>query len=605
MLQDIRDRSKGWGAKIIVGVIVVVFALFGLESLGYLLSGSSNDAATVNGEGISRQTLDEELMRAMRMGQLPPGQEQAARGQFLDQLIQRELLSQYAHGGGMGFSDGQIDQLLVGLPDFHDQSGRFSSQMFLQRLAQIGHTPESFRAYLREDMVIRQLQDGFGLASFSTPSERSRLASLSNETRSFRYATLSPSDLGESPSVDEAELQAYYDAHQAAYLRPEQVRLDYILLDKSMLAQNIEVNDQELREEYARQAADVPRQVSDIVISIDDQRDEAGARELAATIQSRLAEGEDFAALAREFSDDSASAGRGGDLGSVTPGIFGDPFDSTITALEVGQVGEPILFDGALHLLKVTGLDMPSFDDLRDQLADQQRMQRIDGEFQQLAQELYDQSFTADDLSSVAEATDLPLQHSEWISRDTDQAPFAEPGVMDAAFSSQVLEEGFNSDVLELGDDRRLVLRVAEHRDQETLPFEQVRDQVREAVIFEKNRSALAQRAEQLIESLRSGEQPSVDWQRADAVGRDAQAPERAVIDAAFSLPRPQQEGPRYGRIALEDGREVVIALDQVGTRDDAAAEGQIATSLRRVEAQSAVGGLFKELNERAEIERH
>src|SRR5690554_1151037 len=169
MLQSIRDRSRSWGAKIIVGAVVVTMALFGVESLVGLFGGGGDDIAKVNGEPITRQQLELEGQRAIRSGQVPPEQELALRAQMLDQLITDRLLTQYAEDGGLYPSEEQLDPLTVSLPEFQDPAGPFASDLFRTRLDSAGFTPEAFREELRVDMTRQQLPQGLPFSDFTLP----------------------------------------------------------------------------------------------------------------------------------------------------------------------------------------------------------------------------------------------------------------------------------------------------------------------------------------------------------------------------------------------------------------------------------------------------
>lgn len=607
MLQQIREVSTGWISKVIIGAIVVVFALFGLEHLGSLFGGSSNDndAATVNGQGISRQQVDQQLMRLARSGQLPPDQQQQARGEVLDQMIQQELMNQYAHKGDMTISDGQVDQLILNLPQFQNKQGQFSQDAFVQKLYQIGYTPETFRDFVKRDLLGRQLQEGFSLGSFATPRERDSLASLSEQERSFRYATLTPAALPQPVSVSDAELHQYYDQHKQDYVRPAQVKLSYLLLDKSTLADAIQVSNDELEKAYADKQKNASRRVSDIVITINNG-DRQAAQQKAASIQKELAGGASFANVAKQQSDDKASAAKGGDLGTVTQGIFGQDFDDAVAGLKVGQVSRPVEADGALHLIKLTSLDLPSFDALKGQLTKQVQQHKVNDSFNQVADELSDKSFSADDLVSVAKDTHLPLQHTDWLSEDNRQGVLGNENVMKAAFSDDVLNNGYNSDVLNLSDDRRVVVHVDQHREQQTLSFDQVEDQVRQTVTAQKTHAALEQLAEQRVAALRQGKAaPGLEWHQASNVQRDAKAPAQGIIDGAFAVARPADGKHSYGTADLKDQGVAVVDVSKVSAQHDDATAGKVVNSIRQSQSDSVAKGLVDRLHGEAKIKRN
>lgn len=606
MLQEIREHSKGWGAKIIVGIIAVTFALFGLESLGQLWFKSDDKIASVNGEAINKAQIDEQLVRLQRSGQIAPGQEGSVRQQLIDQAVQQKLLDQYARQGQLDVSPAQVQQIIESLPQFRDAQGHFSEAQFASYLAQAGFTPKQARAQLHDDLRMRQLQEGFGAISWSTPGERRQLTALQNETRDFRYQTLNARDLPAAVTASDAEIEQYYQAHQQDFIRPEQVKLDYILLDPDTLAAKLPVSDDELKDAYARRAAAAHRRVSDIVIAIDQaQGGEAVARARMTDVQKRLTAGESFAALAKAYSSDSSSAAQGGDIGAVTPGIYGGAFDTTLKALNVGETSEPFVFDDALHLIKVTGVDLPAFDALRDTLTKDVRARTVKPKMDQLTQSLQEMSYDEDGLTNVATKLDVPLAHSDWLDKNTQTAPFNEANVMNAAFDEQALKHRYNSDLIELEKGRRMVLHVTDVRPQVQLALDQVRDQVRHDVIAAKTEQALAQLAKARVEKLQKGELSSAGWTAAKDVARDSKAPEAGIISAAFATPRPKQaDHAMFSAAPIGHDQYVVIALSHVGELKKAGAEALVASDLKRTQIEAIGAGLLRDLNDKAKIER-
>nr|WP_299239923.1 SurA N-terminal domain-containing protein [uncultured Halomonas sp.] len=610
MLQQIRDRSQSLIAKIIVGAVVVALALFGIESVVGLFTSGADDVVEVNGEPITRQQIETEVQRGIRSGQVPPEQERQLRNQVIEQLVTLELLDQYIAEGGMHVSEQQLDQVIVNRAEFQDQSGNFSTDLFRNRLASAGYTPLSFRQQLKNDLMRQQMQQGLTTSDFLLDSERQRLAQLQNQTRSFRYHVLTPDDVDAEIDITDADLQSYYDAHQTEFRRPEEVRLNYVVLDQADMAKDVEVDDQALREAYAKRQGNAERRVSHIMVTYGDDRTEQEARQRLEEARQRLQQGDDFAALAREYSDDETTADDQGDLGFISRGFFDEAFEEAAYSLTPGQVSEIVETDNGLHLIKVTELDVPPFEEMRDTLQQELALEQAGDRFNDQAQRLIDESFAADDLASVAEDLGLELQQSDWVSRNSAEGVLTEPGVMAAAFEPDVLENGYNSEVIELDDQRRMVLRVAEHREATTLPLEEVRDQVQEQVKANKIKEALRDRARELAASLRDGEAPGVEWQQADRVSRqDAGQGNRdipePVLNTAFKLPKPEQ-GSVYGQAAVGDG-VALIALTAVGESDQAedSQAARFASQLtQRSRAQAAVQGLLEELRAQADIKR-
>ncbi|WP_104203468.1 SurA N-terminal domain-containing protein [Billgrantia saliphila] len=605
MLQSIRDRSRSWGAKIIVGAVVVTMALFGIESLVGLFGGSGDEVAKVNGETITRQELEMEVQRAIRSGQVPPEQERALRGQVLEEMIGERLLIDFAEDGGLYLSDEQLDQVIVTLPEFHDQNGRFDADLFRNRLASAGFTPVSFRNALRVDLKRQQLQQGLTLSEFTLPSERESLAALQRQTRSFRYHVLDEENLAEPVEISEEELSAYYEENRDRYRRPEQVRLEYVVVDKQQMAEQVEVDEASIRAAWEERGQDADRRVSHIMATYGDERGREEAVARLEEVRERLAEGEEFADLALEYSDDPSTAEQGGDLGVISRGFFGDDFDEAAFSLSPGQVSGIIETSNGLHLIQVTELDQPPLEELRDELARELALEQVADEFNQRVQALIDESFAADDLESVAESLDLELQESDWVSREgAGQGVLSEPGVMSEAFSEDVLIEGFNSEVIELDADRRMVLRVAEHREATVLPLEEVRDQVAQAVERQKRRELLVDVARERVETLRAGAELDLEWQRVEAATRQHDGVPRQALQTAFRLPSPQGNDAVFGH-AIDGDRVILIALDDVEQGEvDEQVEEFVARMTEQLRSQSVVQGLREHLRETGDITR-
>ncbi|WP_372610887.1 SurA N-terminal domain-containing protein [Halomonas sp.] len=605
MLQSIRDRSRSWGAKIIIGAIVAALALLGVDSLVGIFIGGADEVVQVNGESITRQQLELEVQRAIRSGQVPPEQERVLRGQMLDQLITEQLLTQYAEKGGMHLSEDQLDQLIVSLPEFQDQDGRFSSDLFRNRLASAGYTPLSFREELRVDMKRQQLQQGLAFSDFTLPNEQQTLGSLQRQSRSFRYYALTADDLEEELRVSEDAMQAYYESHADDFQRPEQVRLDYVLIDRQRMANEVEVEESSLRELWEQGTEDADRRVSHIMLTFNGNRSREEAVAELEVVRERLADGEDFAAIAEEVSDDAVSADQGGDLGVISRGFFGEAFEEAAFSLASGEVSDIVETDNGLHLLKVTSLEREPFESVRDDLRRELAISRVTDEFNEKVQRLIDESFAADDLQSVADGIGLELQQSDWVSREGSEGVLSEPGVMTDAFSEDVLEEGFNSEVIELDQDRRLVIRVAERREATVLPLDEVRDQVRASVESRLRREDLTQRAGDLVGQLRAGNAIDIDWQVAENLSRQGQAEvSPSVRQAAFRLPAPEDDRTVYGH-AVDGDRVILIALDRVESGEvNAEIEQFVASMAERLRTQAAIQGLIDHLRETAKIQR-
>ena len=431
------------------------------------------------------------------------------------------------------------------------------------------------------------------------------MADLQRQQRDFRYVMLNAEDVEIDVNVTDEQMQAYYDANQSRFERPEQVRVEYVLIDRQAMADDVEVDEQALREAWREQNQSADRRVSHIMVTFGDERSREEAEALASEALASLEEGESFADTAARYSDDTASAEDGGDLGVISRGFFGDAFDEAAFSLGVGETSQLVEMDGAFHILRVTELAGPSFEEQRDALAQDVALSSVNDEFNEQVQRLIDESFAADDLQSVADDLGLTLERTEWIARGEGEGVLSEPGVLDEAFSPDVLEEGYNSEVIELDNDRRLVLRVAEHRDATVLPLEAVREEVEQAVAAQQRQEALQAQAAELIASLREGESVELEWLEANDVSRqsDTTLPQ-SLVGEVFRMPRPDEGESVYRAVNMPQG-VAVVALDDVSAGEvDEQMTAFVAQMAEQLRAQSIIQGLIDDLRSEAEIER-
>ncbi|CAN0554455.1 unnamed protein product, partial [Ectocarpus sp. 12 AP-2014] len=392
------------------------------------------------------------------------------------------------------------------------------------------------------------------------------------------------------------------------YERPEQVRLEYVLIDRQTMAQEQDINEDLLRDAWREQNRDADRRVSHIMVTFGSERSREEAQDLAESAREALDEGESFTDTAIRYSDDTASAEEGGDLGVISRGFFGDTFDDAAFGLEVGDISQVVELDSAFHIIQVTEIRGPSFEEQRDQLQRDVALRDIDGAFNQQVQQLIDESFAADDLQSVADEIGLTLQESDWLAReDTGEGVLSEPGVIAEAFSDDVLVEGYNSEVIELDQDRRLVLRVAERREATLLTLDEVREEVEISVAALQQQEALREEAQALIAELRSdGESDlGIDWLEANSVSRqsDTTVPQM-IVQEAFRMPRPEEGGSVYRTVELPQG-VALVALDSVADGEvDEQMETFVSQMAEQLRAQSVLQGLIEDLRSDADIER-
>ncbi len=575
MLQNIRQNIQGTAAKIIVGLIVVSFSIFGIESI--LLGGGGSGVAEVNGEEISPQEVQMAVNNQKRrliamMGEnFDPAMidEERLTKVAIDELVNRKLLLQGAEAMGLSVSDAELGRQVSAMEQFR-LDGAFDPELYKSLLANAGFTPASFKQALREDILIGQMRAGLAGSEFATPAELSASARILGEKRDLRYLTMPLQSAMERATVSEEDIQAYYRDNPARFEAPETVVLDYIALNADDFRQPVE--ESRLRREYELEkqsyAAGERSRVSHILL------ESAGDRPLEerlAEVRAALSAGRPFAEVAEKFSDDIGSSRNGGDLGWTVGDAFPEEMETVIAELQPGEISEPVRTDAGTHLILVTAREqsqMPSFDEMRLELQERLQLADAEDELLRVVTELQDRVFNAESLDGPAEALGLTVRRSEPVSRSQNSGLFARPALISAAFSEDVLNGGHNSEVIEIAGGEWVVLRVREHHPAAVRPLDEVRDEVVAALKESRAREALIADAERAVATLRSGvpidrfaNAMGYQWQVQFGIDRENPLVPRAVLSRAFELPAPGADESAVDYVIAPSGDVQVLEL--------------------------------------------
>ncbi|MDD1013437.1 SurA N-terminal domain-containing protein [Pseudomonas rubra] len=623
MLQNIRDNSQGWIAKTIIGVIVALMALTGFDAI-FQAASNSQDAAKVNGDKISQTELSQavDMQRRQLMQQLGKDfdpamlNENMLREAALKGLIDRKLLLQGAEEAKFSFSEAALDQLILQTPEFQED-GKFSAERFDQVIRQMGYGRLQFREMLAQEMLIGQLRTGLAGSGFVTDDQVNAFARLEKQTRDFAALTFKADPA--AVKVTDEQIKAHYDEHAKEFMSPDQVVIDYIELKKSAFFDQVEVNQDELKALYEKDIANLAEQrhAAHILVEINDKASEGQAKAKVEEIQARLAKGEDFATLAKEFSQDPGSASNGGDLGYAGQGVYDPAFEEALYALNKGQVSGPVRTEYGFHLIKLLDVqapEVPSFDSLKDKLTRELKTQQVEQRFVEVTKQLEDSAFEASDLAQPAQELGLKLHTSPAFGREGGEGITANRAVLQAAFSTEVLEEGANSTAIELDPETIVVLRVKEHRKPEQLGLEVVSESIRKHLAKEQATAVLKAKADALIAGLRDGKialaasQDGQAWKVQEAVSRSQEGIDPVELQAVFRMSKPEaKDKPVYTSVTLADGSLVVLRLS--GVNEGAAATEEEKAAYRRFLASRAGQQDFaayrKQLEAKAEITRY
>lgn len=576
MLQNIRDNSQGWIAKTIIGVIVVLLSLTGFEAIMNVSSDRDN-AAEVNGHPILKAELDQmvDMQRRQLMQQFGPEfdasmvEDRFLRESSLKALIDRQIILQGTRDAGLVFPAAAMDQLLLRTPEFQTD-GRFDATRFDMFVRERNMSRMQFRQRLEEEILIGQSRAGVAGSAFVTSDEIADFVRLEKQTRDF--ASLSVKAEPQKVVVEDAEIKAFYDEHADRFMSEEQVVLEYLELNKDNFFDQVKVDDEQLQNQYQEEIAGLAeqRQAAHILIEVGGDVTDEQAKERLAEISRRLAEGEDFAALAREFSDDPGSKDEGGDLGFAGPGVYDPAFEKALYALAQGAVSEPVRTDYGWHLIKLIAVqapEVPSFESLREKLTADLKSQLVERRFVEVGQQLETFAYESSDLEQPAQELGLTVQATPAFGRNGgSQGIIANRQVIREAFSEEVLDSQRNSKLIELDRNTQVVIRVKEHLKSEALALDTVSEQIRAELVAERARDAARSKGEELLAGLREGSAAELDgWVPFEAATRSQDGVDPAVLQALFRMPKSaSQDAPAFAGVTTGSGDFTLIRLTAV-----------------------------------------
>lgn len=622
MLQIIRSGTKGPVFKVIIGLIVLSFALFGVESI--LLGGSDDSVAEINGEKVSAFEVQQAVARQKQsLAELLGDNfrpelfdEQQLTQQALQGIIATRLQQQWAASWSLTASDKLLGELVASIPSFQID-GVFSPELYTQSLAMAGFTPLSFKEALKSDEMVRQLTVGLLDSELTTPLERDVLALVNGEQRSVRYAMIPRGKVTEQVVVSESDIVQYFEANADAFTSEERVSVNYLHLKSDDYFEPVDEGD--LRAAYELEINDYAYEsetrVSHVLLI---QGDDESSEEYASRVErvaSSLNSGESFADVAMSQSDDIGSSSDGGDLGYTNGELFPQPMEDAIASLELNEISGPVVTDAGTHFLLVTDRrseEPPSFEEMRGQLevalAESDARRRLVSQVERLR----DLAYTAPNLSDPAAELGLPVLSADKLSRTEQEGVFVNEAVMNAVFSEALVVDGYNSDVLEISEDEFVALRVTEHFPPAALELDAVREDIQATLQYQAELDALAQLADELAAELSQGvdleslaQREGLEWQVVIDANRQSGEMDRDWVGAVFSAPANDLPLARYELLA--NGDAVLFQLFRVKAGSE---ERLGATTLersqqahRRLLQRVAQGAVAATLEAEAEIQ--
>ncbi|WP_430390339.1 SurA N-terminal domain-containing protein [Dyella sp. 20L07] len=590
MLQALRNKLHGWPSIVILGICVFAISFFGIES--YFSSRTDTYVAMVGKHEISQRDFQDRMNQARRDAMLRMGdrfdaaqfEQPEVKRQVLDQLINEQLLRQANDSLGMKVSDLALRDRIASAADFQ-VNGQFDPATYRAVLAAQNMSPGMFESNQRALLEPSLLPQAIIGSAIVTDADMDRYLDLLYQRRDIHWFSVPRPALTDT-EVTDAQLEAFYKDHQADFMNPEQVSLKYIEVNGADLKIDAQPSEEDLKKRYEDQkqrfVQPEQRLVSHILVNVPknatpDQQKAALAK--AEKIASE-ATADNFAKLAEQDSEDLGSKRSGGDLGWLEKGVTNPAFDSALFALQKGQISKPVLSDEGYHVLflrDVRSGEAKPFAEVRDQIAKDYLSTERDRQYSELAGKLTDQTYqNPSSLDPAAQALKLPIQTTGLFSRKGGEGFTANPKLIAAAFSDDVLTQGNNSGLIDLGSDHAVVVRVDKHLPAAARPLAEVRDQVRQKILDERTATEAQKRADALLARLQKGEDMQVV---AGSVGASVQSVPEAVrmqqqalppevLERAFVLPHPAEGKPQFASVALHDGSNALVSVSKVQDGD-------------------------------------
>ena len=577
MLDSFRTNMRGI-ATVIVVIIGGIFAFSGTGTL--FVSGTGAESVLiVNDQPVSalrvQQVLSSEKQRILRQNEgLDPAllDDELIRPQVIQQLIARTLIAQSAVGQGFGASSKAVSELILATPGFQAE-GRFDQEVFQYMIRNQGFTSATFVETVRQDLIIQQFIQGLTNSNFVTDAELANLASFTEQERDYYYLTLPMKPIIDGVQVSEQQVLDHYEQTKAKYQTQVKVSVESIQLNAAQLASEQSVSQQQIQARFDQEAESI--NTADSLQAAHLLLTEPTAAILA-EIQAKLDAGSDFAALAKEYSDDFASADSGGDLGFTTGETFPAAFEAALAELEIGQVSAPVETDAGTHFIKLLDRQKESFELATESARIEQELLREAASdlLVEKLEMLKELSFNSETLAEVAADLDLESSVSEPFSRAGGPGVAAFPAVVKAAFSPEVLEDKYASEVLNLGDDRYVVIKLQEYFPARQKELNEVRPAVETNLRQTIAKQTIAEQGAALLALVQGGESveavarsAGLDWQAGQNVKRTDRSVNEEVKMAVFQMEAPTDQ-PTIQGFSAANADYIIASLQSVTPGD-------------------------------------
>jgi len=602
MLEKFRSYAQTKAAQIILALILIPFALFGIDS--YLNQAGNNlSIAKVNGYKIAlpeyNRAIENVRNRIMSEGKkVDPAMFDSFefKESVIDGLITKQLLNNDIKKSQFRITDQQLSQYIIGMPEFQ-KDGKFSQEVYDKVLQNNQLTPKKFEESIRNDLLIQQVRDGLQKLIFIPPNNLAETLRATSQQREISIAEFKTKEYMTKSNIAEKDIQAFYDQNKSKFLAPEQVKAEFVVFSLANILPTINVTEDEIKSFYKANADKYQnqqqREASHILIATSKNAppaEKAKAKAKAEDILNQIRKNpKQFEELASKYSQDPESAKKGGDLGSFGRGMMVKPFDDAVFSMKVNEISNIVESDFGYHIIKLTKIigEGGGFDALRPQIKAELIYQKGQEKFAALAEEfsnkVYEQSSS---LEVVSKRFNLPIQKTDWISRNDTDKFFKNEALMNALYSKESIKDHRNTEAIEVTPNNLISARVVDYKAQSTKPFADVKKNIEDYLKFESAKKMVASEGEVALKSLTDASR-KIDWQPATLVDRkNTKGLSDAVVNHAYKMPTDKL--PSYSGFIDGNNGYVIVKVNKVSFPNDSNEENKQAFASDYSEALSA-----------------
>ena len=595
MLAMIRDKATGWIAGVIVGLLVISFAFWGVS----FYSGQAGEinVAKVNDADIPYQSFQRSFAQLRKQMQSVLGdslsleEESLIKNQTVEKLIESELINQLVIDTKLNITSDKLIESIKNIEFFRGEEG-FDRAKYERSINSIGMPPTIFEAQLRMDLLSEQLQAGFSETTFVLKPELDNILRLESQSRDITFTILGLPSFIKDGEISESDILAYYQANPISFRSDPQTKIEYLELSVKELAKNIESDEEILRNFYNDNKADYDiveqRSVSKLFVNTGEKAPDeiiAKAKTIITSALEQVNNGDNFEEIVERAPEEKEVILEFSEHSFMSKGIMDKELDEFLFNSEEGATSEIIETKNGFNIIKVVeirGGPENKFEKYAKEVEEDYKTKQAELQFFELSDQLATKAYeNSDNLEIAAEAIDKEIIETDYFTRDNDlEGLLSKPAIIQKSFDAELINSGNNSDVIEISDNHIIVLRVLDYKEAYTRPLEEVSTEVIASIRLKLATNKINEVGDAIVAELKSGVSPEeitsysgIEWTSAEKVKRDDVSVNRAILRSTFEVGRPSADEPIITSQNLGSGDYAIIivsnAYDEISEVDE------------------------------------